>query len=59
MEKIARLIEGASRLDPEVGAGLATTENMTTIQRKIDQASAATESLCRSLRVAERELPDA
>jgi hypothetical protein len=58
VEKIHRLIEGGSRVDPELGAGLATTEPMSAVQRKIDHAAAASESFDRDLRDL-RDLRDA
>lgn len=45
VEKIYRLIESASRIDPELAAGMATGESLGSVQRKIDQASAACEDV--------------
>ncbi|MER7117353.1 hypothetical protein ABT332_22955 [Saccharomonospora azurea] len=45
IEKIHRLIESASRIDPELAAGMATGESLGSVQRKIDQASAACEDV--------------
>jgi septal ring factor EnvC (AmiA/AmiB activator) len=50
VESIHRLIEGASKEDPEMAAGLATTEAMTAIQRKLDQFAAAVDTLDKQLR---------
>ncbi|GAA0432380.1 hypothetical protein Aca07nite_19470 [Actinoplanes capillaceus] len=50
IDGVHRMIEGASKDDPEVAAGLATTEPMTGIQRKIDQFAAAVEALDRQAR---------
>jgi glutamate-1-semialdehyde aminotransferase len=50
VEKVHRLIEGASKEDPDMAAGLATTEPMTGIQRKIDQMAAAVDTLDKQLR---------
>lgn len=52
VEKIHRLIEGGARLDPELAAGLATTEPMPGVQRKLDQMAAAVEALDRDLKKA-------
>jgi hypothetical protein len=52
VEKIHRLIEGGAKIDPELAAGLATTEPMPGVQRKIDQMAAAVEELDRQLRLA-------
>ena len=35
MEKVRRSIEVGARTDPELGAGLATSQEMTAIERKI------------------------
>jgi hypothetical protein len=45
IEKLQRLIESGSRLDPELAAGLGCTESLTSIQRKIDRTAAAVEAL--------------
>jgi hypothetical protein len=50
VEAIHRLIEGASKEDPDMAAGLATTEPMTLIQKKLDQFAAAVDSLDKQLR---------
>jgi hypothetical protein len=52
VEKIHRLIEGGAKIDPELAAGLATTEPMPGVQRKIDQMSAAVEELDRQFKKA-------
>ncbi len=52
MDKLSRLIDSASRLDPELSAGMATTESLSSVQRKIDQASAACEDVERHVRQA-------
>ena len=52
VEKIHRLIDSAARLDPELGAGLATTESMPSVQKKIDSLAASTEFLVRQIRAA-------
>lgn len=45
IEKIHRLIDGASRYDPELAAGLGSGEDLSSVQRKIDKAMAACEAL--------------
>lgn len=45
IERIHRLIDSASRIDPELAAGMATAESLASVQRKIDQASAACEDV--------------
>jgi hypothetical protein len=50
IEKLHRLIESGSRLDPELAAGLGCSENVTSVQRKIDQAAAQVEALDLHLR---------
>ncbi|QWF86078.1 hypothetical protein [Amycolatopsis sp. CA-230715] len=50
-----RLIEGAASIDRELAAGMATTETMTGIQRKLDQAAAAAEDLQAEVKAAIRE----
>lgn len=50
IEKIERLISGGARLDPELAAGLATTEPLPHIQRKIDQCAAAVEAVEKDLK---------
>jgi hypothetical protein len=50
IEKIQRLIEAGSRVDPELAAGLGCAESLTNVQKKIDQAAAGAESLDRHLR---------
>ncbi|HEX6432635.1 MAG TPA: hypothetical protein VFZ87_00260 [Gemmatimonadales bacterium] len=52
VDKVQRLIEGASRDDTELAAGLATTEAMTTVQKKLVAFEAAIESLARDIRTA-------
>lgn len=52
VDKVQRLIEGASRDDAEMAAGLATTEAMTTVQKKLVAFEAAIESLARDIRSA-------
>ena len=51
VEKVQRLIEGGASLDPEMASGLATTEPMPSVQRKLDQCAAAVESLERRLQI--------
>lgn len=50
IEKIHRLIDSASRIDPELAAGMATGEALSSVQRKIDQASAACDDVEQHLR---------
>jgi hypothetical protein len=50
IEKIHRLIENGTRDDPELGAGLGTGEALASVQRKVDQAAAACETLDGHLR---------
>jgi hypothetical protein len=50
VEAIHRLVEAASKEDPDMAAGLATTEPMTLIQKKLDQFAAAVDSLDKQLR---------
>lgn len=57
VDKVQRLIEGASRDDVELAAGLATTESMTTVQRKLVAYEAAIESLSKDIRAAAASLP--
>ena len=45
IERIKRLIESGSRLDPELGAGLGCSESLTSVQRKVDQAVASCDAL--------------
>lgn len=45
IDRIQRLIDAGSRQDPELGAGLGAREDLSSVQRKIDQAAAACESL--------------
>ncbi len=49
--KIERLIDGGAALDPELAAGLATTEPMPSVQRKVDQCAAVIEALERHLKM--------
>lgn len=49
VEKIRRLIEGGSRIDPELAAGLATTESLSSIQKKLDQLAAGVDNLYREM----------
>ncbi|GGQ70266.1 hypothetical protein [Couchioplanes azureus] len=50
MERIRRLIDHGARQDPELGAGLGTTEDLTGIQRRIDRALVASEGVDRAYR---------
>jgi hypothetical protein len=50
VEKLHRLIEGAARHDPELAAGMATTESVGNVQRKLDQAAASCEDVEHHLR---------
>jgi hypothetical protein len=51
IEKIHRLIIAASRADdPELAVGGATTEDMSNVQRKLDAAAAACESVDANIR---------
>jgi glutamate-1-semialdehyde aminotransferase len=50
VEAIHRMVESASKEDPDMAAGLATTEPMTLIQKKLDQFAAAVDSLDKQLR---------
>lgn len=52
IDKVQRLIEGASREDPELAGGLATTEAMSSVQKKLVQFEAGIESLARDIRSA-------
>jgi hypothetical protein len=45
VERIRRLIDAAARKDPELAAGLGSTESMTSVQRKLDEALTVTEEL--------------
>jgi hypothetical protein len=45
IEKISRLILGASKNDPELAAGLGCGEDLGNVQRKIDKAGASCEVL--------------
>jgi hypothetical protein len=45
IDKVHRLIDSGSRKDPELAAGLASGEDLGSVQRKIDQAAAACEAL--------------
>ncbi|GAA4963864.1 hypothetical protein [Actinoplanes utahensis] len=47
VEAIRRLIEGASKEDPEMAAGLATTEPMPGVQSKINEFAGAAEDMDR------------
>lgn len=51
VEKIHRLIEGGARIDAELAAGVATTEPMTGVQRKLDQMAAAVEELDKQMKL--------
>ncbi|WP_433308087.1 hypothetical protein ACQP2F_46490 (plasmid) [Actinoplanes sp. CA-030573] len=59
VDKVQRLIEGASRDDVELAGGLATTEPLTTVQKKLVAFEAGIESLARDLRAAVATLGDA
>lgn len=50
IERIHRLIDSAGRIDPELSAGMATSESLSSVQRKIDQASAMCEDVERHVR---------
>lgn len=52
VDKVQRLIEGASRDDVELAAGLGTTESLNTVQKKLVAFEAAIESLARDIRSA-------
>jgi hypothetical protein len=54
VEKISRLIDGAVRKDPELAAGLATTESLLLVQKKIDRTAAAAETLDQHVRDARK-----
>jgi hypothetical protein len=54
VEKIKRLIDAGSRLDPELAAGYATSEDMPAIQRRIDQAAAACEAVEHDIKTRQR-----
>lgn len=56
VDKVQRLIEGASRDDLEMAAGLATTESLTTVQKKLVAFEAAIESLARDIKAASAAL---
>lgn len=45
IDKIHKLISSASRDDLELASGIGSSESLGSIQRKIDQASAACEDL--------------
>lgn len=50
MDRIHRLIDSGSRLDPELAAGLGSSEEMTVVQRRIDQGLAAVDELDKHVR---------
>jgi hypothetical protein len=50
IDKIQKLIEAGSRIDPELAAGLGCAESLTNVQKKIDRAAAGAESLERHLK---------
>lgn len=56
VDKIERLIEGASRIDTEIAAGMASTEPLTTVQKKVIAFEAASESLARDIKAAQSSL---
>jgi hypothetical protein len=55
IEKIHKLIEGGARIDPELAAGLATTESLGSVQRKLDRACAAAEEFAGYVKDARRK----
>jgi hypothetical protein len=50
IEKLHRLILGASKKDPELAAGMATSVPISSVQNYIDEASASCESLLSHLK---------
>lgn len=50
VDKVQRLVEAGCKDDPDMAAGLATTEPMPAIQHKIDQFAASVEALDRDLK---------
>lgn len=54
IEKIKRLIDAGSRLDPELAGGYATSDHLTDVQRKIDQAAAACEAVEQDIKTRQR-----
>jgi len=52
VDAVQRLIEGASRDDVELAGGLATTEPLTAVQKKLVAFEAGIESLARDIRAA-------
>jgi hypothetical protein len=56
VDKVQRLIEGASRIDNELAGGMATTEPLTTVQKKLVGFEAAAESLSRDIKTASTSL---
>lgn len=50
IEKLARLITSSQEIDREMACGLGCAEPIASIQSRVDQGSAAVESLDRDLR---------
>lgn len=59
VDAVQRLIEGASRDDVELAGGLATTEPLTTVQKKLVAFEAGIESLAKDIRSAVATLGEA
>jgi hypothetical protein len=56
VDKVQRLIEGASRIDTELAGGNATTEPLAAVQKKLVAFEAAAESLSRDIKTASTAL---
>lgn len=54
IETVQRLIDGGAVLDPELGAGLGTTQSMAGFQKDLDAAAVACEALDKQLRAINR-----
>jgi hypothetical protein len=54
VERVARLIQSAQRIDREMAAGLGCAAPMSSVQSDIDRASAAVDALDRDLRKTKR-----
>jgi hypothetical protein len=59
VDAVQRLIEGASRDDAEMAGGLATTEPLTAVQKKLVAFEAGIESLAKDIRSAVAALGEA
>ncbi|MEU7776241.1 hypothetical protein AB0C44_33425 [Micromonospora taraxaci] len=54
IERIQRLIDAGAVLDPELGAGLGTTQSISGLQKDIDGAAVACEALDTHIRTLSR-----